>query len=228
MIRKSRAAAAALAVLFFLLPCLSPARGATGVSAADKTVYLTFDDGPTDSTTPYVLDILQEKQVPATFFVIGRQIRGREAILRRLADEGHSIGIHSFTHIYSEIYASPAALLQDIELCREAIRGVLPQYRGTLYRFPGGSFGLRPELIEAVKSKGYTPYDWNASVGDAEGPPKTADLLLQNALTTSTGKNRVILLLHDGVRYNETIRCLPGLIDAFAAEGYRFDRLPCE
>lgn len=227
MIRKYKTAAAALAILLFLLPWLMPAHDAAGVSCDGKTVYLTFDDGPTDSTTPYVLDILREKQVHATFFVIGRQIRGREAILRRLAEEGHSIGIHSYTHVYNEIYTSPAALLKDIELCREAIRDVLPQYRGTLYRFPGGSFGLRPELIDAVKSKGYTPYDWNASVGDAEDPPKTADLLLQNALATSTGKKRVILLLHDGVRYNETIRCLPGLIDAFAAEGYRFDRLPC-
>ena len=186
------------------------------------TVFLTFDDGPTDSTTPRVLDILRQKRVHATFFVIGRQIRGREDILRRTAAEGHAVGIHSHTHVYREIYASPAALLADIGRCRAAIRAVLPHFAGRLYRFPGGAYGLDGALVAAVKEAGYLPCGWNASAGDAEPPPKSADELLQNALATAAGKERAVLLLHDGVHYEQTVRCLPALIDEFHARGYRF------
>ncbi len=209
---------------------ISAAAGCAGeeslAAAADgeggATVFLTFDDGPTDSTTPRVLDILRQKRVHATFFVIGRQIRGREDILRRTAAEGHTVGIHSHTHVYREIYASPAALLADIGRCRAAIRAVLPHFAGRLYRFPGGAYGLDGALVAAVKEAGYLPCGWNASAGDAEPPPKSADELLQNALATAAGKERAVLLLHDGVHYEQTVRCLPALIDEFRARGYRF------
>lgn len=247
--RKGARAAAALALLLLLFPAAAAEKGAAHTAAefagikeisaaaglagkeslaaaADgeggATVFLTFDDGPTDSTTPRVLDILRQKCVHATFFVIGRQIRGREDILRRTAAEGHTVGIHSHTHVYREIYASPAALLADIGRCRDAIRAVLPHFAGRLYRFPGGAYGLDGALVAAVKEAGYLPCGWNASAGDAEPPPKSADELLQNALATAAGKERAVLLLHDGVHYEQTVRCLPALIDEFRARGYRF------
>ncbi len=248
-VKRARRAAAALAMLLMLLPAAAAEKGAAHTAAefagikeisaaaglagkeslaaaADgeggATVFLTFDDGPTDSTTPRVLDILRQKRVHATFFVIGRQIRGREDILRRTAAEGHAVGIHSHTHVYREIYASPAALLADIGRCRAAIRAVLPHFAGRLYRFPGGAYGLDGALVAAVKEAGYLPCGWNASAGDAEPPPKSADELLQNALATAAGKERAVLLLHDGVHYEQTVRCLPALIDEFRARGYRF------
>ena len=248
-VKRARRAAAALALLLMLLPAAAAEKGAAHTAAefagikeisaaaglagkeslaaaADgeggATVFLTFDDGPTDSTTPRVLDILRQKCVHATFFVIGRQIRGREDILRRTAAEGHAVGIHSHTHVYREIYASPAALLADIGRCRAAIRAVLPHFAGRLYRFPGGAYGLDGALVAAVKEAGYFPCGWNASAGDAEPPPKSADELLQNALATAAGKERAVLLLHDGVHYEQTVRCLPALIDEFRARGYRF------
>ena len=91
-----------------------------------KVICLTFDDGPTDSTTPKVLDILDTFGVRATFFLIGRQISGREDIVRRTAAAGHAVGIHTYSHVYREIYASPQALLRDIAACRKAIRAALP------------------------------------------------------------------------------------------------------
>ena len=96
---------------------------AAPVTAAEdteqKVICLTFDDGPTDSTTPKVLDILDAFGVRATFFLIGRQISGREDIVRRTAAAGHAVGIHTYSHVYREIYASPQALLA-------ALKGKLP------------------------------------------------------------------------------------------------------
>ena len=187
-----------------------------------KRIYITFDDGPTDSTTPRVLDILREKDVKATFFVIGRQIKGREKILRREAEEGHMIGIHTYTHEYASIYASTDALLADIERCRAAIRKVLPKRTTDLYRFPGGSFGLKPALIDAVEQAGYRHFDWNASANDAVECNATASDLYQNVLSSSKGKSHIILLLHDGVGYKATIECLPAVIDHFRENGFIF------
>ena len=86
----------------------------TATVTENKAIYLTFDDGPTDSVTPKVLDVLEKESVHATFFVIGKQISGREEILRRIAAQGHSVGVHSYSHCYKEIYAKADALLKDI------------------------------------------------------------------------------------------------------------------
>ena len=161
--------------------------------------------------------------MPATFFVIGRQIKGRENILKRIADDGHAIGIHSFSHKYAEIYSNEKTLLTDIEKCREAIRSVLPGFDGNLYRFPGGSF-MCPQLRECVKSAGYRYYDWNAALGDAEGN-FTADQLFRNAVETSGDKNHIVLLLHDGVGYKETCKALPDIIRYFKTKSYQFKTL---
>ena len=116
-----------------------------------------------------------------------------------------------------------AALLKDIEKCRGAIKKVLPDYNKNLYRFPGGSF-LCPSLREAVTRAGYRYYDWNASAGDAEGR-YTAKQLFENAIRTSEGKTPVILLMHDGVGYKNTVRALPEIIRRFKNEGYVFKTL---
>ena len=169
------------------------------------------------------MDVLKKENVRATFFVVGRQIKGREKILKRTAEEGHSIGIHTYSHRYDEIYADKAALLKDIEKCRGAIKKVLPDYNKNLYRFPGGSF-LCPSLREAVTRAGYRYYDWNASAGDAEGR-YTAKQLFEHAIRTSEGKTPVILLMHDGVGYKNTVRALPEIIRRFKNEGYVFKTL---
>lgn len=215
-------AAALLALTAFAALPFIPAR-ACSPPAQPLEIYLTFDDGPTDSTTPKILDVLKKENVRATFFVVGRQIKGREKILKRTAEEGHSIGIHTYSHRYDEIYADKAALLKDIEKCRGAIKKVLPDYNKNLYRFPGGSF-LCPSLREAVTRAGYRYYDWNASAGDAEGR-YTAKQLFENAIRTSKGKKPVILLMHDGVGYKNTVRALPEIIRRFKNEGYVFKTL---
>lgn len=189
---------------------------------AGKEIFLTFDDGPTDSVTPLVLDVLQKEGVRATFFLIGRQVAGREGIVQRIAAEGHAIGIHSYSHVYSEIYASPAALLRDIERCTAAIRTALPGYEPTLYRFPGGSFAHGEDFKRAVKALGLRAYDWNAATYDATTPLPDAGQQYNNAVESAAGRRHIILLQHDCVGQQTTAECLPRIIAHYRERGYTF------
>ena len=189
-----------------------------------KEVYLTFDDGPSDSTTPYILDVLKEEGVKATFFVIGQQIKYRPAIIERIKNEGHAFGLHSFTHAYKTIYASSAALLRDIKRCADelyAFSGV----KTDLYRFPGGSFTVRKELKEAVAAAGYRSVDWNASCRDAEIFRPTADELYAAAVESIANKPFVVLLMHDSAHHRATATALPRIIRYFKDRGYVFKTL---
>lgn len=192
----------------------------------EREIFLTFDDGPTDSVTPLVLDVLRKESVKATFFLIGRQIEGREQIVRRIAAEGHAIGIHSYSHEYGKIYATPCTLLRDIEDCRTAIRKALPQYEPTLYRFPGGSFGLSETLKQTVKKHGLHAYDWNAATGDANLPLPDAKQQYRNAVQSAAERQKIILLQHDCVGQKNTVLCLPSIIAHFRDLGYNFKTLP--
>ena len=187
--------------------------------AEEKRVYLTFDDGPSDSVTTPVLDTLKEEGVKATFFIVSDRAHGREEILKRIASEGHSIGVHSATHNYSEIYASDKALLNDIDECAAFIQkttGIVP----TLYRFPGGGYNKARRAL--VQEHGYRIVDWNAVCGDEEIKNASAQTLLETALKTAKGKSKVVLLLHDSAFHKTTVAALKNIISEFRAQSYTF------
>ena len=186
-----------------------------------KEIYLTFDDGPSDRVTPKILDILKEENVPATFFIVGKNAIGRKAILKRAYDEGHTIAVHSFSHNYSEIYSSAHALLNDIEKCNEIICSVTGEY-SSLYRFPGGSFTVAPELIESVRAKGYSFVNWNASFCDSEIKNATANELYGAAVATVANPKRIVMLAHDTTDKLETVAALRQVIKHFKGYGYTF------
>ena len=102
-----------------------------------KTVYLTFDDGPSDRVTPKILDVLKEENVKATFFIIGKQAETRKYLIEREFKEGHTVAVHSYTHKYGEIYSSAESLIKDIDKCNDVIKSVTGRY-SSVYRFPGG------------------------------------------------------------------------------------------
>ena len=192
---------------------------AISFAAEAKEIYLTFDDGPSTSVTEKVLDILKEEDVRATFFIVGDRVQGREKTLRRIAAEGHTLGVHSQTHVYSEIYSSADALLRDAESCAETIRrvtGISPR----VYRFPGG--GKHPASAKLLRKRGYTIVSWNAVCGDEEIRGADADTLYASAVKTAEGKDPVILLLHDSASHRPTAEALPRIIAHFRAEGYTF------
>ena len=214
-----------LAALLFLYESGSrPARAVFSVAETNKTVYLTFDDGPSDSSTPKVLDILKKENVKATFFVIGCQIPLRTGIIKRIKDEGHALGLHSYSHDYKEIYASREALLKDIEKCACAVEEVTG-YAPSLYRFPGGSFTVDKELIAGVKKAGYHYVDWNASCRDAELISPTAEDLYNAAVSSAGDKNNIILLMHDSAHRIRTVQALPAIIRHFKSKNYTFSTL---
>ncbi|MCD8373269.1 MAG: polysaccharide deacetylase [Clostridia bacterium] len=186
-----------------------------------KTVYFTFDDGPSDRITPKILDILKEENIKATFFIIGRQAETRDYLIKREAAEGHTVAVHSYTHNYSEIYSSPQALVKDIKKCNDVIYAITGK-RSDTYRFPGGSYGLDCRLISAATQCGMRYVDWNASVCDAEFGMNTADQLYENAVKTSADCNNIVLLCHDSTTKTATPEAVKRLIKYYRQNGYSF------
>ncbi len=181
-----------------------------------KTMYLTFDDGPSAECTDKVLDVLKEKDVKATFFLIGEYVEKYPEVARRIVAEGHAIGIHCYRHDYDILYASKESFLEDFQKAYDVI------YQATgvetrLFRFPGGSVNaynedVREEIIEEMTSRGYVYFDWNASLEDAAGKCEP-EQLIENAVSTTLGRKRIVMLAHD--RVLNTALCLEELLDKF-------------
>lgn len=182
-----------------------------------KTMYLTFDDGPSEGKTEAVLDILARRNIKATFFVIGEYVRKNPEIAKRIVEEGHTIGIHCDVHDYKTLYQSVDSYVADFEKAYQTVLEVTG-VEAKLFRFPGGSVNgynkhVRQGIIEEMEKRGFIYYDWNASVEDAVRREKTAEELVQTAKDTSLGRKRVVLLAHD--RIESTVQALEALIDAF-------------
>ncbi|MCH5344427.1 MAG: N-acetylmuramoyl-L-alanine amidase [Acetatifactor sp.] len=180
-----------------------------------KTMYLTFDDGPSEENTNAVLDILKERGIHATFFVIGENVRSHPEVAQRIVAEGHTIGIHCNSHKYEDIYASVDSYLADFEEAYQIVyetTGV----KAELFRFPGGSINsyngkVYQEIIEEMEERGFIYYDWNASFEDAVRKPN-AEKLIQNAVSSTLGRKKVVMLAHD-VIYATTL-CLEDVLDS--------------
>ena len=186
----------------------------------EKCVYLTFDDGPSTQVTGRILDILKEEQIKATFFIVSDRASNRQDTLRRIAAEGHTLGVHSASHDYASIYASDQALLKDVDTCAAFIRmvtGITPRF----YRFPGGGFH-RDRQTALLKQKGYRIVHWNAVCGDEEIAGATPEQLVEETIRTSRGKRNVVLLCHDSALRTNTAEALPDIIAYYRAEGYAF------
>lgn len=181
-----------------------------------KTMYLTFDDGPSAENTCAILDILKERDIQATFFVVGENVRKNPDVARRIVEEGHTIGIHCDSHDYGEIYRDVDSYLADFEEAYQTVYEVTG-VRAKLFRFPGGSINshnrrVYEDIIEEMTDRGFIYFDWNASLEDAVSK-SDPDTLLRNARETTLGRKKVVMLAHDVV-YNTTL-CLEDVIDSF-------------
>ena len=188
-----------------------------------KCVYLTFDDGPSDKVTPKILDILKEEGVKATFFIVGRHAVTRKDILKRQFEEGHTIAVHTYSHVYKDIYASPNNLIADIDRCNEIIKEITGEYT-SVYRFPGGSFGLSQNIINAVTEHGMRYIDWNASLNDAEIVNPTPEQLLKSAINTPANRDHIVMLAHDTTDKIATAEALKEIIRYYKDNGYTFKK----
>lgn len=190
-------------------------------TCATGTVYLTFDDGPSDRVTPKILDVLDEENVKATFFIIGQQAETRDYLIKREFESGHTVAVHSYTHKYGEIYRSPESLIADIDRCNAVIESITGK-KSSIYRFPGGSYGISGELIAAVTAHGMRYVDWNASTRDAEPGMTDADLLYNAAVNSSSGSNNIVLLSHDSTKKSATPAAIKRLIHYYRDMGFKF------
>lgn len=185
-----------------------------------RRVYLTFDDGPSRNTER-ILDILAEYNVKATFFVIGKEGEEYQALYNRIVEEGHTLGMHSYTHKYDEIYQSVESYAQDLSKLQEYLydtTGVWCRY----CRFPGGSSNTvskvdMHELIAYLNEQDISYFDWNISSGDAVNESVSVDTLLRNCTANLPRYEESIILMHDAPNKNTTVKALPAVIEKIQA-----------
>lgn len=193
---------------------------------ADKIVYLTFDDGPSN-LTDQVLKILKKEDVPATFFVLGGNAKKTPEVITRIVEAGHTIGNHTYNHEYSELYQSFNVFWGQIKETEEVLRqitGVRPE----LVRAPGGTYGhFDKTYFDLMEQAGYKIFDWDVDSGDSKRKGVPAAEILQNS-TPDKLKNQMIILMHDGAGHVETVKALPGIIDFYKKQGYVFRTLSAE
>jgi peptidoglycan/xylan/chitin deacetylase (PgdA/CDA1 family) len=180
-----------------------------------KEVALTFDDGPAEYTEA-ILDILKKEKVQATFFVIGKNIAGRETALKRMQTEGHTIGNHSYNHGFNFDWQSAARMLEEIEQTNQAIEAVTGT-PVTLFRPPYGV--TNPNLGKALRNSNLKSIGWNLRSMDTVA--KEEKQLLTKILTRVKAGD--IILLHD--RCSITAAILPELITTLKKRGFTFATL---
>ena len=196
-----------------------------------KRVFLTFDDGPTQSKTTPILDILKKENVKASFFVLGSRVEYNPELIKREYDEGHFIANHGYSHEYSKIYENTDTCIEEFEhtnrLVKEAIGN--PNFNTLVFRFPGGSVGgyyhtFKQETKALFEQNGVGCLDWNALCKDAEGAT-TVEAELEAVKETSEDKTSVVLLMHDASDKQATVDALPEIIKYFKDNGYEFQTL---
>ena len=189
-----------------------------------KKVYLTFDDGPSIYTNE-LLDILKKNNVKATFFVVHYDNKDLWPAYQRIVDEGHTLAMHSYTHIYKQIYASEEAFKNDVDSIHDFLYD-LTGYDCKYYRFPGGSSNNVSNVdmqlcMKYLNEKGITYFDWNSLSGDAEGGYHTVDSLNEKVLKyVRENEGDSIVLMHDLSDRHLTVEGLQTLIDTLKEEGY--------
>ena len=196
--------------------------------STEKIAYLTFDDGPSATITPQILDILKNENVSATFFVVGARVNKYPNLVKRAYEEGHYIANHGYTHSYSEIYKSLDTIFGEYVDCENAVRNALgiDDYRMYLFRYPGGSAGgrysdVKNESKNVLNSYGVTYTNWNCMTGDAEGK-NTVEEQLEELKATMEGDDTIIVLMHDASDKQVTADALPEVIRYLKEQGYIF------
>lgn len=209
-------------------------RSATSSSANDvkpegHVCYLTFDDGPS-SHTEQILDILDQYHVHATWFVIGNT--GHLDKVTQIWDRGNQVGLHSYDHEYTSLYASTDSFVSQMDKIGQSVNGYLG-FTPTILRFPGGSnnsydTGNSEQLKQACRDHGWHYFDWNVSIGDSTPTPSPVETLVGNIEEESTDKHSCCVLMHDSDAKPTTLEALPQVIEYYQSQGYTFDVLTAD
>lgn len=196
----------------------------TGLPSGSKQLTLTYDDGPNDPHTLRLLDVLAKHNVHVTFFLIGRYVQQRPDIVREIAQAGHIIGNHTFTHPLL-IFKSNAAIRHELTTCRTTIEDAVGKH-SNLFRPPFG--GRRPEVLRIARDLGLQPIMWNVTGYDWNAPP--ASVIEDKISRRIRGGN--VILLHDGghkelgTDRSQTVKATDALIKRYKEDGYAFVTIP--
>ena len=181
-----------------------------------RKIYLTFDDGPS-SNTDAILDILKEYDVKATFFVVQHEGRNFERLYRRIVDEGHSLGMHSCTHVYTDLYSDRDAFMEDTEKLRNFLY-LVTGVESDIYRFPGGSTNRATTMdmhvfADALSEEGIVFFDWNVSSRDATAGGASRESIISTVEREISKHGESIILFHDLGSKTTTVEALPAIIE---------------
>ena len=197
---------------------------------SDKTIYLTFDDGPS-YLTEGILDILKEENVPATFFVTTRQIDKYSNLIIRMREENHTIGLHTSSHVYSYVYSSLENYFNDLNIVRTKVFDITG-IKSRIIRLPGGSSntvskkyspGIVTQITNKLTENDFYYYDWNIDSQDASGT-LSKESIYQNVVNKiHSGTN--IVLMHDSSSKATTAEALKDIIKYAKANGYTFAKI---
>ena len=188
-----------------------------------KKVYLTFDDGP-GSQTGEILDILKKNHVKATFFVTGKEDASSKKVYQRIVKEGHTLAMHSYSHVQDVIYDSKEAFekdLKQINRCLYEATGV----RTKFYRFPGGSSTQNTSLpiqnfIDVLKKNHYLYLDWNVISPDINNANATKEQVVTGVMQGVDAYDTAVVLMYDVADKPMTVKALPSIIKQIKAKNY--------
>lgn len=196
-------------------------------SISSGTIYLTFDDGPSNGTTNVILDVLKEEGVKATFFVT---CNGPDSLIKRMYDEGHTVALHTASHNYSYVYSSVDNYFADLNRVSNRVKNITG-IESKIIRFPGGSSntisrnyktGIMSELTRMVLDKGYRYFDWNVDSNDAGGARSSAEVY-NNVIKNLSKSRSNVVLMHD-IKYT-TRDAIRNIIKYGKANGYNFEKI---
>lgn len=194
-----------------------------------KRVFLSFDDGPSETVTPVVLDTLKKENIKATFFLLGSRVELNPELVKREYQEGHYLASHGYSHVYSQIYASPQSVIDEYNKSVTAIRNAIDEqeYNPHLFRFPGGYWGgkyaeVKKQAKQLLDENDILHIDWNALTSDAAGA-KTTEQFIAELDKTVPKHNSVVALMHDAGNKTATANALPTIIQYFRDRGFEFE-----
>ncbi len=191
------------------------------ITPETKVAYLSFDDGPSPHVTKQILNTLDKYKIKATFFVVGNIAERYPKLIKRMHNDGQSIGNHTYSHVYKYIYASWGNLYNEILRTNKVIYKITGE-KCDLFRAPGGS---KPSMTDAeiniLHKSGIKLYDWNCVTGDGESHKYTQQVLFNRFLNTSNTNHLYILMHCRDDNYN-TAAILPKIIEYLKNKGYIF------
>lgn len=196
-------------------------------SSKEKIAFLTFDDGPTIRSTPYILDILKEEDIKATFFVIGKYVEHHPDLVKRAYEEGHYLANHTYSHDNSILYKNQDNFINEIQKTDNAISEAIGiDYHSYLFRFPNGYMGNSHKKQKKIYGKilndmGYAYIDWNCLNNDSIKKYSKAQLL-NNLISSSKNKSVLVILMHDTKDVSDSSAVLKDSIDYLRSQGYSF------